>query len=118
LIVAGSEEGIVMVEAGAREVSEATMVEALAFGHEHIKQIVPLQRELAARLDVKTDRPAGALRVLGAYAEPRTDHGPLAERLGPHLVELARFVGAGEVRYGARGDLINALRAVSGASGG
>ena len=52
LIVAGSEEGIVMVEAGAREVSEATMVEALAFGHEHIKQIVPLQRELAARLDV------------------------------------------------------------------
>ena len=52
LIVAGSEDGIVMVEAGAREVSEATMVEALAFGHEHIKQIVPLQRELAARLDV------------------------------------------------------------------
>ncbi len=53
LIVAGSEEGIVMVEAGAREVSEATMVEALAFGHEHIKQIVPLQRELAARLDIR-----------------------------------------------------------------
>ena len=53
LIVAGSEEGIVMVEAGARGVSEATMVEALAFGHEHIKQIVPLQRELAARLDVR-----------------------------------------------------------------
>ena len=53
LIVAGSEEAIVMVEAGAREVSEATMVEALAFGHEHIKQIVPLQRELAASLDVR-----------------------------------------------------------------
>ncbi len=53
LIVAGSEEAIVMVEAGAREVSEATVVEALAFGHEHIKQIVPLQRELAARLDVR-----------------------------------------------------------------
>ena len=53
LIVAGSEEAIVMVEAGAREVSEATMVEALAFGHEHIKQLVPLQRELAARLDVR-----------------------------------------------------------------
>ena len=53
LIVAGSEEGIVMVEAGAREVSEATMVEALAFGHEHIKQIVPLQRQLAASLGVR-----------------------------------------------------------------
>ena len=52
LIVAGSEEAIVMVEAGAREVTEATMVEALAFGHEHIKQIVPLQRQLAASLGV------------------------------------------------------------------
>ncbi len=53
LIVAGSDEGIVMVEAGAREVSEATMVEALAFGHEHIKQIVPLQRQLAESLGVR-----------------------------------------------------------------
>ena len=53
LIVAGSDEGIVMVEAGAREVSEATMVEALAFGHEHIKQIVPLQRQLADSLGVR-----------------------------------------------------------------
>ena len=53
LIVAGTEEGIVMVEAGAREVTEATMVEALAFGHEHIKQIIPLQRELATRLGVQ-----------------------------------------------------------------
>ena len=53
LIVAGSEEAIVMVEAGAREVSEATMVEALAFGHEHIKQLVPLQRQLADRLGVR-----------------------------------------------------------------
>ena len=53
LIVAGSEEAIVMVEAGAREVSEATMVEALAFGHEHIKQIVPLQRQLADSLGVR-----------------------------------------------------------------
>ena len=62
LIVAGSEDGIVMVEAGAREVSEATMVEALAFGHEHIKQIVPLQRHLAASLGVRK-RPLDARRV-------------------------------------------------------
>ena len=62
LIVAGSEDGIVMVEAGAREVSEATMVEALAFGHEHIKQIVPLQRQLAASLGVRK-RPLDARPV-------------------------------------------------------
>src|SRR5689334_4009828 len=33
LIVAGSEEAIVMVEAGAQEVSEEVMIEALVFGH-------------------------------------------------------------------------------------
>ena len=73
---------------------------------------------LAARLDVKTDRAGGALQVLGAFAEPGVAHGALAERLRPHLHDLARFVGVDEVRYGSRGDLINALQAVSGASGG
>ncbi len=53
LIVAGSEDAIVMVEAGAREVTETTMIEALAFGHDHIKQIIPLQKELAANLGVQ-----------------------------------------------------------------
>ncbi len=52
LIIAGSEDAIVMVEAGAQEVTEKTMLEALAFGHDHIKQIVPLQKELATRLGI------------------------------------------------------------------
>ncbi|MXZ52508.1 MAG: winged helix-turn-helix domain-containing protein [Acidimicrobiaceae bacterium] len=64
---------------------------------------------LVGRLDVKTDRAAGVLQVLGAFAEPQVDRGQLAERLGPHLVELARFVGADKVRYGSRGDLMTAL---------
>ena len=74
--------------------------------------------ELVARLDVKTDRAAGALRVLGAYAEPDTDRADVAERLRPHLAELARFVGVDDIHYGSRGDLIAALRAVSGTSSG
>ena len=64
---------------------------------------------LAARLDVKTDRTAGVLRVLGAFAEPDIDHGALAERLRSHLQELARFVGVHDVSYGDRGDLMPAL---------
>ena len=71
-----------------------------------------------ARLDLKTDRAAGVLRVLGAYAEPGVDHGPLAERLRPHLAEPASFVGVNEVRYGSRGDLAAALRAGRDGSGG
>jgi polyribonucleotide nucleotidyltransferase len=48
IIVAGSDEAIVMVEAGALEVSEETVVDALAFGHEQIKKIVGAIRELYA----------------------------------------------------------------------
>lgn len=67
---------------------------------------------LVARLDVKTDRAAGILQVLGAFAEPGVDHRGLADRLGPHLQELARFVGVDDVSYGDSGNLISALRPV------
>jgi polyribonucleotide nucleotidyltransferase len=50
LAVAGMEDGIVMVEAGAHEVSEEVMVEALNFGHQAIKQIIALQKELRAKI--------------------------------------------------------------------
>ena len=65
--------------------------------------------QLVARLDVKTDRAGGYLQVLGAFAEPDADHGALAERLRPHLHDLARFVGVPDVGYGSRGDLMAAL---------
>jgi len=50
LAVAGMEDGIVMVECGASEVSEELMVEALDFGHEAIKGIIALQKELYGKL--------------------------------------------------------------------
>ena len=49
LIVAGTEEAVVMVEAGAREVSEKRMLDAILFGHEAIRRIVAAQKELQAR---------------------------------------------------------------------
>ncbi|MBI1748551.1 MAG: polyribonucleotide nucleotidyltransferase [Acidobacteria bacterium] len=56
LVVAGSEEAIVMVEAGANQVSEEIIIEALLFAHENIKKIVAVQKELYSRLNV-TKRP-------------------------------------------------------------
>src|ERR1043166_1086279 len=53
LAVAGMEDGIVMVEAGAEQVSEEVMVEALNFGHQAIKQIIALQRELYSKIQPK-----------------------------------------------------------------
>ena len=50
LAVAGMEDGIVMVECGANEVSEEVMIEALIFGHQAIKQIIGLQKELYEKI--------------------------------------------------------------------
>ncbi|MDQ3130553.1 MAG: polyribonucleotide nucleotidyltransferase, partial [Acidobacteriota bacterium] len=53
LIVAGTEEAIVMVEAEAREVAENIMVEALMLAHKEIKRLCLWQRELFKALDIK-----------------------------------------------------------------
>jgi polyribonucleotide nucleotidyltransferase len=50
IIVAGTENGIVMVESGAFEVSEEKVVEALEFGHEQVKKIVRGIKELHAQI--------------------------------------------------------------------
>src|SRR5881392_1510869 len=46
LLVAGTEEAILMVEAGAREVSEAEILDALDIAHAEIKKLCQAQREL------------------------------------------------------------------------
>jgi polyribonucleotide nucleotidyltransferase len=50
LIVAGTEEAILMVEAGANEIPEAEILDALDIAHEEIKKLCALQRELASRV--------------------------------------------------------------------
>ena len=49
IIVAGTKEAILMVEADAKEVSEEIVIEAINFAHQHIKEIVELQEELVAQ---------------------------------------------------------------------
>jgi polyribonucleotide nucleotidyltransferase len=50
LVVAGSEDAILMVEAGANEISEAEILDALDIAHSEIKKICALQRDLAAKV--------------------------------------------------------------------
>jgi len=49
LIVAGTEEAVVMVEASAREVTERRMLDAIQFGHEAIQRIVAGQKDLQSK---------------------------------------------------------------------
>lgn len=50
LVVAGIESGITMVEAGAKEVSEEVIVDAMAWAHQMMQPAIALQRELAAKV--------------------------------------------------------------------
>ncbi|MCL4821545.1 MAG: polyribonucleotide nucleotidyltransferase [Vicinamibacteria bacterium] len=77
LLVAGTEEAIVMVESSAQELSEADMVRALQAGHAAIKQIVGLQKQLREacgkpkRPHVKKELPADLVQEIeGALREP------------------------------------------------
>lgn len=53
IVVAGSEEAIVMVEAGGLEVSEETVADALEFAHAQIKRIIAAIRELHSKVNPK-----------------------------------------------------------------
>ncbi len=56
LIISGSELSVAMIEGFAREMSEADMFQAILFGHDVIRDVCALQRELAAK--VGTVKPA------------------------------------------------------------
>ncbi len=49
LVIAGTEEAVLMVEAGAHEVPEEVMLEAIAFGHGECKKLAKIQKDLVAR---------------------------------------------------------------------
>ena len=53
LTVAGTKYAINMVEAGAREVSEEDMLEALMFGHEAVKELCAFQEEIIEEVGVE-----------------------------------------------------------------
>jgi polyribonucleotide nucleotidyltransferase len=72
LIVAGTEEAILMVEAGANEIPEAEILDALDIAHAEIKKLCALQRELAEKVG-KQKKVFEAIAVDEALL--RTSHG-------------------------------------------
>ncbi|MBT3349085.1 polyribonucleotide nucleotidyltransferase [bacterium] len=71
LVIAGSEEAIMMVEAGANLVSNDKMIEAFEFAHTHIKKLCVAQREFAAKHEVVAKEPQ--FRQIDPAAEVAVD---------------------------------------------
>ena len=69
-----------------------------------------LDGELVGRVDLKTDRAADALHVVGAFIEPEQSPSRVGEALAGELETMASWLGLGGVRVGDRGDLVDGLR--------
>ena len=61
--------------------------------------------DLVARVDLKTDREAGVLRVKGAFAEAGVDMQAVGSALSNELVRCARWLGMYDVEVARNGDL-------------
>ena len=71
-----------------------------------------LDGRLVGRVDLKADRVRGALHVVGAFAEPGSDHAHVARALAGELRTMAAWLDLADVTVGDRGDLVDALRRV------
>src|SRR6201747_1251332 len=73
---------------------------------------------LAARVDLKSDRQAGVLRVRGAFAEPGVDTAHVAEELADELRLLSGWLELGGVSVARKGGLAGGLRREGARCGG
>lgn len=53
LVVAGSPDGVIMVEAGANQLPEADMIEAIDFGYEAVRELIGTQLEICKQLGIE-----------------------------------------------------------------
>ncbi len=110
IVIAGTEDAILMVESGGKEISEDKMLEALAFGHEQCKALARIQKELmdkAAKPRIAFDADAGADPALAARVKDLAT-AKVAQALSIHekqararamdavFEEVAQAVGADE----------------------
>jgi polyribonucleotide nucleotidyltransferase len=84
LIVVGSEEAIVMVEAGTQELSEEIMIQALNLAHDEIKKIVKAINDFAGQVNKKKRE------VLPAEFD--ADVVKIVEEKSPELIRAAMFL--------------------------
>lgn len=89
LVVAGTKDAIMMVEAGAEEVDEATMVEALELAHQAMQPVIELQERIVKALGTKPKKfelfkaDAGAVTAISKF---------LGGRLGPAVRHADQYL--------------------------
>lgn len=85
LIVAGTKDAINMVEAGASEISEEIILDAIMFGHDQIKKLVAFQEDIIE----KTGKPKMEVKLLSIDAELEAE---IREKAEANIVKAATVV--------------------------
>ncbi len=98
LRLAATREAIIMVEAGANEVSEALMVEALAFGHAALQPLIDVQEEMRAAVG----KEKGEVVLAESYPELET---AVNASIGNRIAEIVATQTGRDDRNAAMDDL-------------
>jgi len=107
LVVTGTRDAIVMVEAGANQVSEALVVEALRLAHDEIKKLIDVQLELQRQCGKpKWDVPAWTVDE-GILAEVRGQYGAALDAATQAADKKERQDATSEVKKAAVEALLN-----------
>ena len=108
LVVAGIESGITMVEAGANEVPEAVVADALAWAFEHYQPAIKLQQELAAKIaPVKQEYTLVLPDETIQTAVDTYVHGKLGEAIRKPYPERNEMIN--QLRWGFHADMTEKL---------
>jgi len=99
MIVAGSDNAVIMVEGGANELPEEEIIRAVGLAHEEIKKLNNLQRELVDALGAKEKRPNPDPVIVGELDSA------IDEKFRSRIVEALKIVKKQE-----RGDALQAIR--------
>lgn len=106
LMVAGSKDAVMMVEAGAKELPEEVILEAIFFGHEEIKKLVAFQEEITAKV--------GKEKMEAVLFHPDEKIDAAVRELAPEKIDkairnpdkLAREAAVGEVKEEITAELL------------
>ena len=99
LVVAGTDEAILMVEAGANEITEAEMLDALDIAHDAIKKLCAAQHELAAKAPKEKLEVTAPQVDQDLYAQIEQSHGAKLDEADERAGQ-ARAPGRDEGRRG------------------
>ena len=101
LVVAGTPNGVVMVEAGANQLPEQDIIEAIDFGYEAVQELIQAQRELIAELGIEI-----------ATAEPPSVNEALEQFIGDRATEpIKKVLAQYDFDKNARDEALDEIKA-------